>query len=84
MHWTTMTGRPSRPVKAVTTCPIAESSETMYRNKVTRVMKLRYSMVRTPYRCLVHSVRTKPSGHRRRMTGPRYPNMRMGREAEKE
>jgi hypothetical protein len=52
----------------------------MYKNKVTSDMKLRYSMVITPYRCRVHSVRTKPSGHRRRMMGPRYPKISMGRE----
>jgi hypothetical protein len=57
---------------------MADSSPTMYKNKVTRDMKLRYSIVITPYRWRVHSVRTKPSGHRRRMIGPRYPKMSMG------
>jgi hypothetical protein len=43
-----MTGSPSRPVRALTTWPMAESSDTMYRNKVTSDMKLRYSIVTVP------------------------------------
>lgn len=77
-HCTMITGRPSRPVNSVTTCPMAESSEIMYKNSVTRVMKLRYSIVTVPYLCLVHSVKTKPSGHLRRMMGPRAPKMSIG------
>lgn len=42
----------------------------MYRKSVTNVMKLRYKAANVPYRCLVHSVRTKPSGHLRLMMGP--------------
>jgi hypothetical protein len=43
-----MTGRPSKPVRALTTWPMAESSDTMYKKRVTRVMKLRYNMVSVP------------------------------------
>jgi hypothetical protein len=35
-----------------------------------------------PYRCLVHSVRTNPSGHLRLMIGPSSPKIRRGREEE--
>lgn len=78
-----MTGKPSRPVKRVTIWPIAESSEIMYRKRVTRVMKLSQSIARVPYRCLTHSVKTKPSGHWRRMMGPSAPKMSMGKADEK-
>lgn len=70
-HSTTKMGSASRPVRALTASPMADSSETMYRNMVTSVRKLSQSAVTTPYRWRVHSVRTKPSGHFFRMIGPR-------------
>ena len=62
---------------------MAESSLIMYRNNVTNVMKLRYSIATVPYRCLVHSVSTKPSGHLRLMIGPSAPNRSIGTAEEK-
>lgn len=78
-HCTMRTGSESSPVKVLTTWPIADSSETMYKNMVTNVRKLNHRAVITPYRWRVHSVRTKPSGHFRRMTGPRAANISKGR-----
>jgi len=66
-----MTGRPFSPVRAVTICCMAESSAIMYKNIVTSVKKLKYMAATKPYLCLVHSVRTKPSGHLLLITGPR-------------
>jgi hypothetical protein len=79
MHCTMSTGNPSMPVRRLTTCPMADSSETMYRKSVTSDMKLRYSAAKVPYRCLVHSVRTKPSGHLRRIIGPSAAKISKGR-----
>lgn len=61
---------------------MAESSETMYRKMVMRVQMLRNKPATAPYLCLVHSVRTKPSGHFRRMMGPKTPKINNGRELE--
>lgn len=77
-HCTTRTGRLSSPVRALTAWPMADSSDTMYRNMVTSVRKLSHSAVATPYRWRTHSVRTKPSGHLRRMTGPSAAKMSSG------
>lgn len=73
-----ITGSPSKPVSKLTTCPMADSSEIMYKNNVTRVMKDRYSIATVPYLCLVHSVKTKPSGHFLLMIGPKAPNNSIG------
>ena len=73
-----MTGSPLRPVSSVTICCIAESSATMYKNMVTKVQKLRKMAAGMPYLCLVHSVRTKPSGHFFLMIGPRKAKIRSG------
>lgn len=43
------------------------------------VKALRYKLVITPYRCLVHSVKTKPSGHLRRIMGPSQANTSKGK-----
>lgn len=77
-HSTITTGSPFRPVKRLTICCIAESSATMYRNMVIKVQMLRKSPATAPYRCLVHSVRTKPSGHLRLIMGPSAPKTRSG------
>jgi len=79
MHSTIKTGKPSMPVRRLTTWPMAESSEIMYKKSVARVMKLRYNAATVPYRCLVHSVRTKPWGHLRRMMGPSAAKISRGR-----
>jgi hypothetical protein len=47
-HSTIMTGKLSRPVSVETTWPRADSSATMYKNNVTSVRRLRYSMVIVP------------------------------------
>ena len=47
------------------------------------VKRLKYNAVTTPYRCLVHSVSTKPSGHFLRMIGPRKPNTSSGNDEER-
>jgi len=44
------------------------------------VRRLKYRAVTTPYLCLVHSVKTKPSGHCLLIIGPRKPNARSGSE----
>lgn len=44
------------------------------------VKRLRYRAVTIPYLCLVHSVRTNPSGHFLRMIGPRNPNTKSGKD----
>lgn len=75
---TIITGNPSSPVSAVTTWPIADNSETMYKKSVRSVKALRYSAVASPYRWRVHSVRTNPSGHFRRMMGVRKAKIRIG------
>lgn len=62
---------------------MADSSEIMYKNSVTSVMKLRYSIATVPYLCLVHSVSTKPSGHFFLMIGPSAPKRSMGAAEEK-
>ena len=49
----------------------------------TYVRRLRYKAVMMPYLCLVHSVRTKPSGHFLLITGPRSPNTMIGRDDDK-
>ncbi|KAB8356450.1 hypothetical protein FH972_024033 [Carpinus fangiana] len=49
-------------------------------DNLTHVMTLRYNEVKTPYRWRVHSVRTKPSGHFRRMIGPSAANASNGSE----
>lgn len=74
-----MAGRPSSPVNAVTICCMAESSDTMYRKMVMSVHTLSSRPATAPYRWRVHSVRTKPSGHLRRMMGPRKPKTSSGR-----
>lgn len=43
-----MTGKLSSPVSVETTWPRADNSATMYKNSVTKVRKLRYSMVIVP------------------------------------
>lgn len=58
---------------------MADNSETMYKNSVTRLMKLKYKAANVPYRCLVHSVRTKPSGHLFLMMGPSTAKASRGR-----
>ncbi len=73
-----MTGKPLRPVSSLTICCIADSSATMYKNIVTRVKKLRKIAVGMPYLCLVHSVRTNPSGHLLLMIGPITAKIRSG------
>lgn len=74
-----MTGKPFMLVRAVITCPRAESSATMYRKRVTSVIKLKYSAAGGPYRWRVHSVRTNPSGHFRLMMGPTAAKAKRGR-----
>lgn len=102
-HSTITAGKPLRPVNALIICCSAESSATIYKNKVMSLEKihqlnrpavvmmrsepyvnrLKYRAVITPYRCLVHSVKTKPSGHFLLMIGPRKPNTRSGRDEDK-
>lgn len=78
-HSTMRMGSASSPVRALTASPMADSSETMYKNMVTSVRKLSHSAVTAPYRWRVHSVRTKPSGHFLRMMGPRAAKASSGR-----
>ncbi len=78
MHSTMITGNPYSPVKALTTWPIADSSATMYKNKVSSVRAPRYNAVAMPYLCLAHSVNTKPSGHFLRMIGTRVAKASRG------
>ena len=47
------------------------------------VIALRYNAATMPYLCRVHSVRTKPSGHLRRIIGPRAPKTRSGSDDDK-
>ena len=49
----------------------------------TYVNKLKYNAVTTPYRCLVHSVRMKPSGHFFLMIGPKNANIMSGSDEER-
>ena len=49
----------------------------------TYVKRLKYRAVTTPYLCLVHSVRTNPSGHFFLMIGPRIPNTSSGKDEDK-
>lgn len=78
MHSTIKTGNPSIPASIFTTCPTALNSETMYRNSVTSVIKLRNNAAASPYRCLVHSVKTNPCGHFFLMIGPSHAKANRG------
>lgn len=78
-HSTMRMGSASSPVRALTAWPMADSSETMYRNMVTSVKKLSHRAVTMPYRWRTHSVRTKPSGHFLRMMGPSAAKISSGR-----
>ena len=73
-----MTGSPSRPLSSVTICCMADNSATIYRNIVTKVQKLRKMAAGMPYLCLVHSVRTNPSGHFFLIIGPRKAKIKSG------
>lgn len=81
-HSTMITGNPYNPVKALITCPIADSSATIYRNRVSNVSAPRYNAVTMPNLCLAHSVNTKPSGHFLRMIGTRAAKMSRGNDEE--
>ena len=72
------TGSPFKPVNSVTICCKADNSATMYKNMVISVHALRNRPATAPYRCLVHSVNTKPSGHLRLMIGPSAPKTNRG------
>jgi hypothetical protein len=51
-------------------------------NNVTSVKKLKYRAATIPYLCLVHSVRTNPSGHFLLIIGPSKPKTRSGKDEE--
>jgi hypothetical protein len=49
---------------------------------LTYVKKLKYRAATIPYLCLVHSVRTNPSGHFLLIIGPSKPKTRSGKDEE--
>ena len=48
----------------------------------TYVARLKKIAAATPYLFLVHSVKTKPSGHCFLMVGPKMPNINIGKDDE--